>query len=75
MLSADQTVQQLDKLHSTPEDNTPFGEKLAAVLIIFYTTSALFVSVWSAVIIKSGDIESGGPIGLFIQLLKTSGIV
>jgi hypothetical protein len=51
------------------------GERLAAALIIFYTASALIISAWSAIIITQGDIASGGPIGMFVHLLKTFGIV
>ena len=70
-----QAVWQLDERNSTPDDNNRFGERFAAALLIFYTTSALLVSVWSAIIFKSGNSENGGPIGLFVQILKTSGIV
>lgn len=51
------------------------GEQLAAALIIFYTASALFISAWSAIIITQGDIANGGPIGMFVHMLKTFGIV
>jgi hypothetical protein len=70
-----QPVWQLDERNSTPDDNNRFGERFAAALLIFYTISALLVSVWSAIIIKSGNSENGGPIGLFVQILKTSGII
>lgn len=51
------------------------GERIAAALLIFYTASTLVISAWSAIIITQGDIASGGPIGMFVHMLKTFGIV
>jgi len=66
---------QFDENEKTQSDHSRIGERFAAAVLIFYTTSALLISVWSAIVIKSGNIENGGPIGLFVQILKTSGIV
>lgn len=67
--------EQFDIAEEKHADHSRFGEKFAVAVLIFYTTAALLVSVWSVLVINSGNRESGGPIGIFIQILKTSGIV
>lgn len=66
---------QFDIAEENHADDSCFGEKFATAVLVFYTTTALLVSAWSILVINSGDVESGGPIGIFIQILKTSGII
>lgn len=51
------------------------GEQFAAAVLILYTATALIISIWSAIVFVSGNIESGGPIGLIFRMLKTSGVI
>ena len=57
------------------QETSKISEHLAAGVLILYTFSALFISAWSALIISSGNIEDGGPIGLLFNSLKISGIL
>ena len=56
-------------------DNGTFGYILAVSLIGTYTLLALVISSWSAVLLLSKSSPNNAPIGLIVDLIKTSGIL
>ena len=70
-----QPIQQFDEPGASPGEKSTAGERFATALLLFYTSTALIISGWSALVMLSGNIENGGPIGMFIRMLQTSGIV
>ena len=56
-------------------NTTTFGDMFAISLVGFYTISALIISSWSAMILLSGNISNGGPIGTIFNMVQSSGII
>lgn len=56
-------------------DKRFFGDILAVSLIGSYTLFTLAISSWSAVIFLTGSPPSKAPIGLIVNLIKSSGVL
>lgn len=57
------------------EEKTTIGEVLAISLVSSLTVVIFIVSTWSAVSLLTGNTGNGGPIGLLVNLMRTTGIV
>ncbi|GAB4336772.1 MAG: hypothetical protein Kow0089_07430 [Desulfobulbaceae bacterium] len=56
-------------------EQATFGDIFAASVVGFYTVAAFVISGWSGILLLSGNTGSGGPVGLLVQVLKSSGIL
>lgn len=74
-INSNKPVQEIYCEENETYESSRYGERIAAAMLISYTTTFLAISAWSLLVMLSGNIESGGPIGLCFKILQTSGII
>jgi len=76
MNATSQDTLYLEDNHTRESDESATaGDIVATIIMVTYTAAALIISGWSAILLKFGNIENGGPIGLLFHALRVSGLV
>jgi hypothetical protein len=57
------------------DERATTGEVVAIALVSFLTVTIFTVSIWSALSLATGNTNDGGPIGLIVNLMRSTGIV